>query len=142
MHIHDIDVALWWFGRPRKIDATGREEDGLPLIVDAIWSYDDGLTAHLHSAWDRNGGAFRHGFKLIMEKATLIYDRAADANSLIILRGGKETALPMDTRGAHQAELDDFAQCLAQGREMTRITPDDSRAAVEVGLEELHQFTS
>ena len=142
MHIHDIDVALWWFGRPEQIVASGYEEEGLPLIVDAIWRYADSLTAHLHAAWDHNGGAFRHAFKLVMEKATLVYDMAGNAGSLILIRDGKETALPMNIGTAYQAELDDFATCIGQDRELTRMTPSDSRAAVEVGLEELQQFVN
>ena len=142
MHIHDVDVALWWFGRPKTVLAMGHEENGLPLIVDAHWSYDDGLNAHLHSAWDRNGGTFRHGFELVMEKATLSYDLAGDPNSLILIREGAAKPLPMKLKPtAYQAELDDFAKCVAEGREMTRITPEESRAAVEVGLEEMSQFS-
>ncbi len=47
----------------------------------------------------------------------------------------------MEERAAHQAELDDFAACVAEGRPFTRFTPADSRLAVEVGLEELRLCT-
>lgn len=140
MRIHDIDVALWWFGKPQTIAASGWSLEGLPLILDAIWHYGGGLTAHLHSAWDRNGGAFRHAFKLIMEKATLTYDLAAHPSSLVLIQDGKETELPMDKKAAYQAELDDFASCVDEGREMQRIRTSESRAAVEVGLAELRQI--
>ena len=141
MHIHDIDVALWWFGSPHSIRATGRADDGLPMIIDANWQYDGGLTTHLHSAWDRNGGAFRHGFRLVMEKATLVYDLATEPESLRLIRGGEETVLPLEAPNAHQAELDDFAQHVGEGRRFNRFTPANSREAVEVGLEELRQLS-
>jgi predicted dehydrogenase len=137
MHIHDIDVALWWFGEPARIEARGVSRDGLPIIVDASWQYTDGLLVQLHSAWDPNGGAFRHGFRLVCEKATLVYDLAAAPNVLQILRDGKATDLPIDAPAAHQAELDDFARCIAAGEPFTRFTPAESRRAVELGLEEL-----
>ncbi len=79
LHIHDIDVALWWFGRPGTIEAHGYRRDGLPMIVDATWRYLDGPLVQLHGAWDPNGGAFRHAFRLIMERATLVYDLGDDA---------------------------------------------------------------
>ncbi len=140
MHIHDIDVALWWFGRPEKIAASGVSPDGLPLVVDASWQYRDELTAQLHSAWDRNGGAFRHAFQLVMENATLLYDLASNPDALILRRDGKDTTLPMPKPDAYAAQLDDFAACVGEGRKITRITPADSRLAVEVGLEELRQL--
>ena len=61
MHIHDIDVALWWFGRPSHISVTGSAPHGLPMIMDAAWHYDGGPLVNLHASWDRNGGTFRHG---------------------------------------------------------------------------------
>ena len=140
MHIHDIDVALWWFGRPRGVSTTGYVQGELPMIMDAMWRYEGGFTAHLHSAWDPNGGAFRHGFKLVLEKATLAYDLAGDAAVLHVIRDVKVESVPMETPAAHQAELDDFASCVAEGRPVTRFTPADSRAAVEFGLEELRQL--
>ena len=37
-------------------------------------------------------------------------------------------------------ELDDFAACLNAGRAPQRLTPADSRLAVEIGIEELRQL--
>ena len=56
MHIHDIDIALWWFGEPASISTTGYAPYGLAMMIDSTWRYGTGLTAHLHAGWDRNGG--------------------------------------------------------------------------------------
>ncbi len=140
LHIHDVDVALWWFGRPQAISATGFATHGLPLVIDAAWRYENGPHVQLHGAWDRNGGAFRHAFRLVMEKATLVHDIAADANALLLLRDGKSEAVPLDETSGYQAELDDFATSINTGQASPRLTPADSRLAVEVGLEELRQL--
>ena len=140
MHIHDVDVALWWFGRPQSIAATGAVAHGLPMIVDAAWRYDGGPSVHLHGAWDRNGGAFRHAFRLVMEKGTLVHDLAVDANALTLLRAGKAEPVPLAETSGYQDELDDFAASINAGRASLRLTPADSRLAVEIGLEELRQL--
>jgi len=141
MHIHDIDVALWWFGRPQAITATGVAPGGLPMIIDAVWQYEGGPSVLLHGGWDRNGGAFRHAFRLVMEKATLVHDLALDPVALHLLREGKiETVAHLDETPAYQAELDDFAASVNAGKATHRLTPGDSRMAVEVGLEELRQL--
>jgi predicted dehydrogenase len=140
MHIHDIDIALWWFGRPATIQASGYLDGELPRIIDAIWKFESPLTVHLHSAWDRNGGAFRHAFKVVLERATLSYDLAAKPESLLIFQDGQERALTMEENVAYQAELDEFAKCVATNIPMSRVPTRESRAAVEIGLEELRQL--
>lgn len=140
MHIHDIDVALWWFGKPASIETRGYSRDRVPLILDSTWQYQDGPLVQLHGAWDPNGGNFRHAFRLVLENATLAYDLATAPNVLQLFHEGKLTELPMEEISAHQAELDDFAACIAEGRPFTRFTPADSRLSVEIGLQELRQI--
>jgi 1,5-anhydro-D-fructose reductase (1,5-anhydro-D-mannitol-forming) len=141
LDMHDIDAALWWFGAPAKIEATGHVRDGLPLTVDAHWHYDSGPVVHLHSAWDLNGGAFRHAFTLVLEKATLSHDLAIENGALQLIAGGKATTIPLPEPEVHQAEINDFAARIRKGESTPRISPAESRAAVEIGLEELRQIT-
>jgi len=139
MHIHDIDAALWWFGKPARIVADGYAHNGLPLTVDAHWHYDEGPFVHLHSAWDVNGGAFRYSFKLVLEKATLAHDSAVEGGALQLITGGKATSIPISEANVHQAEIDDFARITA-GFGTPRISPVESRLAIEIGLEENRQI--
>lgn len=140
MHIHDIDVALWWFGHPDKVRTSGISQDNLPLILDSQWEYAAGPVVSLHGAWDPNGGTFRHAFRLVLERATLAYDLATTPDVLEVFRDGKREELPMPSNSAHQAELDEFAACVAEGRAFTRFTPAESRLTVKLGLEELQQI--
>jgi predicted dehydrogenase len=140
MHIHDVDVALWWFGRPQKIAASGCAPHGLPMIIDAAWNYPSGPVVHLHASWDRNGGTFRHAFRLVMEKATLLHDLAVDPQALRLLVDGKETLVPVGDESAYAAELEYFATEVAAGRAPARSTAATSHMAVEVALEELNQI--
>ena len=140
MHIHDIDAALWWFGRPAKISAAGCVHDDLPLTIDAHWHYNEGPLVHLHSAWDLNGGAFRHSFNLVMENATLTHDLAVEGGALQLTTGGQTTTITLPEPNVHQAEINDFAGRIAGGQSGPGITSEESRTAVEVGLEELRQI--
>ena len=142
MHIHDVDIALWWFGEPAVIRADGHCREGLPLFVEALWRYDSGPTVHLHSAWDPNGGDFCHAFTLAMEGATLAYDLSVAGGAFRLIEGGKTTTIPLAEPAAHQAEIDDFAACINAGRAITRITPADSQRAVAVAIEELRQIST
>jgi predicted dehydrogenase len=142
MHIHDIDVALWWFGEPASIATSGFVRGGLPLMVDSTWRYaDGGPIVQMHGGWDPNGGAFRHAFTLVLEKATLVYDLAVSPGVLQVYCDGQLTEEAMPEPAAHEAELDEFASCVAEGKPFTRFSPHESRLAVEYGLREIHQLS-
>lgn len=141
-HIHDVDVALWWFGRPSQIAADGITRDGLPLSIDSTWRYDDGKVLALHGSWDPNGGPFNHAFKIVMERATIVHDLATNSFRLIEGAGDDEAgrAIEVDDSLAYQNELDDYVDCLIAGRKMERVSPQGSTLAVEIAREELAQI--
>jgi predicted dehydrogenase len=143
MHIHDVDTALWWFGEPSTLTADGVIEDGLPLSVDAIWRYENGPVVYLHGAWDNNGGDFDYGFKVVLEKATLVHHPVAGVADLKVIKGGRDgdqsEVLELDNSSAYQNEIDDYVDCLHNGKTLTRVTPQDSLRTLRVCLEELRQ---
>lgn len=140
MHIHDIDVARWWFGEPKTVRASGVLRDGLPIAVDALWDYKGGPSVTLTGMWAPHGGAFRHAFSVMMEKATLVYDLSLADGGLRMSEEGILTAVEVGIPDAYQAELNDFAACVSEGRPVERSVPEDSQAAVRLALEELEQI--
>lgn len=138
MHIHDIDVALWWFGQPESIQVSGAAPGGLPMIIDAQFVYPKDLAVHLHSAWDPNGGTFRHAFRVVLERATVAHDLARDPLAIEIWREGEMERVEIgDGSIAYQAEIDEFAAAADTDRKPASCTPQESRAAVEIALREL-----
>ena len=139
MHIHDADTALWWFGAPQSIVADGTILDGLPMSVDATWRYESGLVASLHGSWDNNGGAFCMAYKVVLETATVEWD-SSKGEIVLVHSGGHthEIAVPNDF--AYQAEIDDFVDCVLEGRPMRRVTVAGSRQTLAFVLEELRQI--
>lgn len=139
MHIHDADAALWWFGKPQSITADGiLHEDGLQVAVDALWRYDNGLLAYLHCHWDDNGGGFRHAFHVEMERGTIVMEGLTNTFEIRTEDGVQN--LEVASEGGHLFEIHDFVDCIAAGREVERITPADSRLAVETVREEIRQI--
>lgn len=141
MHIHDVDTALWWFGEPSTLAADGVVTDGLPLSVEATWRYQDGPVVQIHGAWDNNGGDFDYGFKVVMERATLLHHPTAGEKDLKIIKGGRDgdatEVLPMPEDSPYQLEVDAFVQCLQSGQKMERVTPQASKLAVKYCHDEL-----
>jgi predicted dehydrogenase len=138
LHIHDIDVALWWLGEPDSIEAQVTWQERLPVAIDAQWSYPHRCEVQLTGKWESDPATeFRHGFELICEKGSLHYDLLAAPGVLRVLRPGEATDIPMPEPAAHKAELDEFAVCVAERRPFKRFSPAESWLAVEYGLKEL-----
>lgn len=145
MHIHDVDTALWFFGRPDSIVADGIIQNGAPWTVDATWRYNDsGPVVFLHGSWDNNGGDFDYKFRITLENATLLHDPASGVNNLKVIKGDRDgdrsEEIEVGDGFAYQLEIDDFVDCVQTGRKMERVTPAASKVAVEVCLEEIRQI--
>ena len=141
MHVHDVDAALWFFGKPDGIEANGIFAGDLPTAVDAVWSYGDGLRVYLHNGWDENETPFRYSFSVSMEKGTIAFDSSSKEPKLRIYTIGSEPKIvELDSSSAYQNEIDDFTTCLRAGGAASRITLPDSRAAVEAVEEETRQL--
>ena len=140
MHIHDIDVALWWFGKPERIAATGLARAGLVTLVDATWIYKDGLLVQIHGAWDDNQTTFKAGFKVILEEATLEMDAAKGGVLQLLVAGAEPKNLEYDPTLAYQREIDDLIDAVATNRPITRVTPEASGLAVSIALDEIRQI--
>jgi predicted dehydrogenase len=139
MHIHDVDTALWWFGTPARIDADGTFIGNMPATVDATWRYNDGPLVYLHGSWDNNGGPFRMSFKVVLERASIVWDSSVGPKMQLHTAEGTEEIEVPDTL-AYQAEVDDFIACVAAGRPVERVTPASSLESVAAVIEELSQM--
>lgn len=139
MHIHDVDTALWWFGAPREVNASGVTRDGLPLKVDATWRYDNGLLVQLHGGWDTASLPFRMAFEVMCEGGTVTWD-SSRGESLSVFRGADEEQFPCEGDG-YSGEINYLLSCLDNGETPTRATPQTSRQSVSLAREELRQMS-
>ncbi len=127
LHIHDIDTALWWWGRPDAF--MSRTVNGPPGVSGVLsqWRYDDGPEVQLEASWD-SGSGFSGTFRIVLEKATLVYE---DGTLHIISREGKETVDLVGRPGGHRAEMQYFISCLTGDRPVDRCRPEESALAVQ-----------
>lgn len=136
MHVHDIDTALWWFGTPQNVTATGLIVEGLPLKVDATWNYPNGPLVQLHCGWDKAALPFRMAFEVLCEGGTISWD-SSRSQTLSVFRGPDEETHEFDGSMGYAPEIDYFLGCIQSGQEPTRTTPESSRESVRWAREEL-----
>ncbi len=142
--IHDIDLALWYVGeRPTKIHAWARNSGGYenPNVLKAVLEFPGGVLATLDTFWtlpDNGGMAIDDALQLVGLDMTASLDFSRPA----LVTWGKDGANVPELNyepvlmgrgvGALREELAYFVDCVASGREPTRVTAADGLAAVEV----------
>ena len=139
MHVHDVDTALWWFGKPDSIQTTGVIRDGLPLKVDAAWNYASGPQVQIHGGWDANRSDFAMGFELMGTHASLLWD-SSKGDAMHFFGKDGEHSIEVGSESAYQFEIDYMLDCISKGELPTRITPQGSRLSVEMAREELRRL--
>lgn len=139
LHLHDADVALWWFGEPSQIEASGVIQNELPLRIESNWKYPDGLHVSLLGSWDWNDAPYRMAFEVVGERATLRFDSSRDG-ALHEFRYGQTRVVPVEEEDAYAAQLADFVECVRSRTQPRHGTPQTSRRAVALVLEELRQI--
>jgi len=126
LHIHDIDTALWWWGRPDEVMSRTLDANPGAAAVLSQWRYANGPEVSLAASWDAGTSFFAY-FRIILERATLVYE----AGKLkVITKGNSELVDLTGQVGGHRAEIVYFIQCLIDGRPVERCRPDDSALAV------------
>jgi predicted dehydrogenase len=131
LHIHDVDAALWWWGKP---DSMVSHTSGLTGGVTAVlshWHYKDGLAVHMEALWDI-GTPFASDFRIVMEEATLDYSMCNDKGLLITTREGTR---PVEMRNPEASPYRDevayFIRCVTDRTDVSRCPPEESALAVE-----------
>jgi predicted dehydrogenase len=144
LHIHDVDMAQYLFGRPDALTAqgTGRAEWGIDR-VHALWHYRHVPCVQILGTWDLpQGCGFNMGFTAVFENAALIWDLAAD-RPLTLYRQDAEPEkpeLPLGDTGFF-GEIDYFLACIEKGKKPEVCPPEQSRDAVALALAEKESIT-
>lgn len=139
LHLHDADVALWWFGEPSRIEASGVVQSEMPLRIESLWGYANGPHVSFLGSWDFNDSPYRMAFELVGERGTLRFDSGRD-NELHFFGPGQSRVVPVSGHDAYAAQLFYFIECARNKAAPQHGAPITSRRAVALVLEELRQM--
>ena len=139
MHVHDVDFALWLFGKPERIAAAGAYVDDSPTLVHATWHYPGGPAVLFESAWEPVPTLpFQYGFKITMEKATLVLDSRVGTN-LLLARLDRCEPVELEAADCYALETKYFVDRLLDGAPFAECPAEDSLLTLETAAEELRQ---
>ncbi len=132
LHIHDVDAALWWWGKPASISSRTLGSTKAVSAVLSQWKYRNGMTAHIEAMWDV-GTPFAADFRIIMEKATIEYNMCNDKGLLITTEAG---TVPAKVKKAcpYEREVSYLIDCIQRNRKPAYCPPEESALAVKYSL--------
>ncbi len=138
LHIHDVDTALWWWGKPAKIEATGV----YPNLIYSRWRYAQGPTVQFECAWDpAPKSPFYYNFKIILERATLLFD-TRDGKGLQLATEKTLETIPLPPTSGYEDEDNYFLNAILHRSPLERCRPADALAALECATETARQLTA
>ena len=136
LHIHDVDVALWWWGAPAKIEATGIS----PYLIYSRWHYAHGPVVQFECAWDPvPKSPFYYSFKIILEHATLLYDTRINLGLQLATATALEP-VPLDKTSGYEQEDNYFLDAVVNGGNLDRCLPAAGALALEYATETARQL--
>ena len=134
LHIHDVDIALWWFGAPAKIQAAGKA----PNLIYSRWHYPSGPVVQFECGWDPTPKSpFYYSFKIILERATILFDMRL---GLQLATADKLESIPLTGLSGYEAEDNYFLDAILHGGNLDRCQPSAALAALEAATETARQL--
>lgn len=131
--IHDVDMALKLFGRPRFVSATGYED--LSAGIDHITAqlhYADVPSVVITGGWHhKKAYPFSMEYTVITDGATFDYSsKTGEAN--VYSGDGGTSPLPVPAEDGFTAQLAYFHHCASERKYPELCPPEDSAAAVRL----------
>jgi len=109
LNVHDTDVVRWLFGMPAAVTARGhRRGDGLMDHLAVSYDYPDKVVTAEASWGGTESFGFEFGFKVFLERATVVLDLRRTPSFLVYPANGRPYAPKFRASDCYQAEIDFF----------------------------------
>jgi predicted dehydrogenase len=131
--IHDADMCLYLFGKPKTVSACGVLDTATGIdCISAQLFYADGLAVLISGGWYAPGEyPFSMEYSVAADGGSVEYNSAGCAPTLYP-RNGSTQVLPLEGRDGYAAEIEYFAECCRAKRVPDRCPPVESAAAVKL----------
>jgi predicted dehydrogenase len=149
LHIHDLDLLIWLFGRPEIVKAQGvldpanPKEGGFSHIFTSA-QFKNGKSGFAEGGWSFKGAfPFTMALRILCEKGTVewifragknIEERSQASNIKIYNNDGSVDTIEAMQSDAFLNELTYFIDCIEKNKPVEKATFEDGRLALEFAL--------
>ena len=149
LHIHDLDLLIWLFGKPEIVKASGiltpenPEKGGFSHIFTSA-QFKNGKAGFAEGGWSFKGAfPFTMAVRVLCEKGTIewtfragknIEERSKAFNIIIYGNDGSIETIETPQTDPFFNELSYFIDCIENDKPITNATFEDGRASLEFAL--------
>jgi predicted dehydrogenase len=145
LHIHDLDMMNWLFGRPRRVKAIGAKGDtgGWDHVITQV-EFDAVVASVEASNLMPLDFPFTAGLRVVCDQGVIEYQFRAGGASFetgqpvhyCYIHETKRPNQPVEFEAgdAFEREIAYFVSCVERGTPPETVTPDDARLAVQTAL--------
>jgi len=139
LHIHDVDLINWIFGKPAKVSSQGVvEPDGGVRYIVTQYGYDHVPLVAAEAGWVDALYPFYMALTVDFEKATVGYDSSRKPTLTIYdSQAGKKETPEVSRANGYTEEVRYLIECIEAGRPPGRATGADAAAAVAIAEAEI-----
>jgi len=132
MHVHDVDMIHWLFGRPQHVSTFAMNiiEGSSYDIVSTHYSYPDGKVITARADWTLHGDhGFYMGYRVNLEQATIVFE-----NNEVKVYPEDAPGFTAELSGdsGYYRELRYFIDSVSQGKAVTVCTPESAVGSLEI----------
>lgn len=137
MHVHDIDMVNWLFGKPESVSCLARNVvpgSGYD-VVSTNYLFEDGKVINAQADWTLEGDyGFEMLYRVNFEKANLIFN----ASGLQVnLNDGPGFRPEISPEMGYYLELKYFAEALIAGQSVSTATPESTKETIDIAVAEI-----
>ncbi|HUX19601.1 MAG TPA: Gfo/Idh/MocA family oxidoreductase, partial [Spirochaetia bacterium] len=138
LHVHDVDMVLWMFGKPKSVRSSGVvEPDGGVSRISTVYGY-DGKVVTSTGGWNCSDSfGFNMRAFFVLDSATIELDFSKDPAVALFPQGGKKEAVKLSDGDGYLHEIEDFVAGIEAGRTSGVVTGKSAADSVKVCLLEI-----
>lgn len=144
LHIHDTDFVQFLFGTPKAVSSVGYSSiSGAPDHMLTQYHYEGIGMVTAEGGWAmQEGFPFTMQYTVNFEKATAVFDLAADSPLRVIVEGKPAEAVEIPSKLGYAGEIEYFIECVKTGAAPTTVTLEDAANAVRIIEAEVESIQS
>lgn len=138
LHIHDVDMILFLFGKPKRVRSSGlKGPDGSIDHISTIYQFEDKVVQSTAGWMCTESFGFNMRAFLVLERACIELDYAKQPVVTVFPAGEDKFALSYPEEDGFFYELRDFIEAIEQGELSGIVTPESAAESLKLCLAEI-----
>lgn len=136
LHVHDVDLINWTFGKPLKVSSIATHDRTKFDSISTRYFYEGGLCITADCDWGFSESfGFRRGYVANFEKGAL---EMKDSGEVVISpQDGEAYTVALEMVDPYVAEMKDFIDAIVNDREIKVLAPLSTKQTLDIVLAEI-----